>query len=301
MTATTAAYSRQDADFRSRGTRCAAWLYRPGDVADPPVVVMAHGFGGERDWRLPAFAERFAERGVAVLLFDYRRFGDSEGRPRNLITPTGHVRDWRAAVDHARGLEDVDGGRLALWGTSFSAGHTLVVAARDGGVDAVVSQVPFTDGVGTALDLVRSGGPGYLASAAGAAIRDVARMATRRPPYYVPLAGEPDEFAVLNRPGTFDGIESIAGGEWDNRCPARVVLTVLGYRPIAEVDGVDCPTLVVEATGDDVVTSADRLVDRLDDVERVQYPVGHWDVYTGETFEAVVDREAAFLERHLVG
>jgi len=29
-------------------------------VADPPVILMAHGFGAERTHRLPAFAERFA-------------------------------------------------------------------------------------------------------------------------------------------------------------------------------------------------------------------------------------------------
>lgn len=48
------------------------------DDRRPPIVIVARGFGGERDWRLPTFAEWFAQRGVAVLLFDYRRFGDSE-------------------------------------------------------------------------------------------------------------------------------------------------------------------------------------------------------------------------------
>ena len=40
-------------------------------------------------------------------------------------------------------------------------------------------------------------------------------------------------------------------------------------------------------------------MNRLDDVERVRYPVGHFDVYTGEIFETVVDREIEFLSRHL--
>lgn len=41
-------------------------------------------------------------------------------------------------------------------------------------------------------------------------------------------------------------------------------------------------------------------LDRLDDVERVRYPVGHFDMYTSEAFEEVVEREGAFLERHPV-
>lgn len=297
------AVTRQDADFTSRGTRCAARLYRPEDVRDPPIAVMAHGFGAERDWRLPAFANRFAGRGIAVLLFDYRRFGDSDGRPRNLIAPKAHVRDWRAAIDHARTLEGVDGDRLALWGTSFSGGHAVVAAARETEVDAVVAQVPFSDGIRTVLHLVREGGFTYLRSAVWAALRDLGRKVTFRSPHYVPIAGQPEEFAALNRPGALEGYESINDGDWDNRCAARILLTVLAYRPIASAGAVDCPVLVVEAEEDNIVTGAtvDRLVNRLDDVERVRYPVGHFDVYTGEPFEEVVAREAAFLERHLLG
>ena len=54
---------REDAQFLSRGIRCAAWVYRPvasGTTVPGPAIVMAHGFGCERDLRLPAYAERFA-------------------------------------------------------------------------------------------------------------------------------------------------------------------------------------------------------------------------------------------------
>lgn len=294
--------TRRDEDFTSRGTRCAGWLYRPADADDPPVVVMAHGFGCDRDWRLPAFAERFAEAGLAVLLFDYRRFGDSDGTPRHLISPGAQVRDWRAAVEHARAIEDVDGTRLGLWGDSFSGGHSITVAA-DGNVDGAVLNVPFSDGLRTALHLVRSGGWDYLSTALPAALSDLVRKATLRSPRYVPIAAEPDEFGVLNRPGTLAGYEEISDGGWDNRCAARIVLTVLGYRPITAAADVDCPTLVVEAEADQIVPggTVDRLVDRLDDVERVRYPVTHFDVFTGDPFEDVVGRNEAFLSRHLLG
>jgi fermentation-respiration switch protein FrsA (DUF1100 family) len=82
------AVRRESMDFESEGTRCAAWLYRPDESAsaatgDPPVVVMAHGFGLPRRFELPAFAER----GLAVLVFDYRSLGDSGGEPRNVGCP----------------------------------------------------------------------------------------------------------------------------------------------------------------------------------------------------------------------
>jgi len=47
--------------------------------------VLAHGFGGVREARLDAFAERFGDAGLAALVFDYRYFGASTGEPRQLI------------------------------------------------------------------------------------------------------------------------------------------------------------------------------------------------------------------------
>ena len=81
---------------------------------------MAHGFSGVRDQRLDAYAERFAAAGLACLVFDYRHFGDSGGQPRQLLDIGRQLDDWRAAIAFARSLEEVDGDRIGLWGTSFS-------------------------------------------------------------------------------------------------------------------------------------------------------------------------------------
>jgi len=295
-------YERTDSEFESDGTRCAGWLYRP-ETTDPPVVVMAHGFGGERLARLPAYAERFAERGFAVLLFDYRSFGDSDGEPRHVIDGPSHVEDYLAALDHVRSLDGVDGSRVGLWGTSFSGGHVIETAAADTDVDAVVSQVPFTDGLRNTLHLVRQGGLDYLAATAVAVARDLGRIATFRDPHYVPIAAEPDEFGVLNTPDAKAGFESLfpQREDWDNECAARILATVGFYRPVTAAPDVDCPTFVAEATEDAIIpgSSVDALVDRLDDVERVGYPIGHFEPYTGEHFETVVARQGDFLERHL--
>src|SRR5439155_8789479 len=108
-----------------------AWLYTPAGEGPYPVVVMAHGLGGQRRFRLDVHAERFAEAGLAALVFDYRHFGDSEGEPRQLVSIRGQLADWRAAIDFARGHHELDGGRLAIWGTSLAGGHVQVIAAED--------------------------------------------------------------------------------------------------------------------------------------------------------------------------
>lgn len=302
-------YEREDADFESEGTLCAAWLYRPEepamtDAEDPPVVVMAHGFAATREMRLPAFAERFAERGFAVLLFDYRSFGDSAGEPRNLVSPDRHVADWRAAVDHARSLEGVDGDRLAVWGSSFSGGHALVTAAREDAA-AYVGQVPFLDGMRTLPYLVEQNGLSFGVEATVAALDDFARKYTFREPRYVPVVGQPGELAALSTPGSEAGYREIVPDDLDedewNRCAARILLTVATYRPVEHAGRVDCPALVVEAREDQLVpgSAVDATVQRLDDVERVRIDGDHFVPYH-DRFEAVVEREAEFLERQLV-
>lgn len=50
-------FIREDADFDSKGTRCAAWLYLPQTDEKRPVIVMAHGLGGTRELRLYEYAE----------------------------------------------------------------------------------------------------------------------------------------------------------------------------------------------------------------------------------------------------
>lgn len=118
--------------------RCHSWLYLPKckslllhDLY--PVIIMAHGFGQQKvgsggtallstiqrrqpplarlhltplgphqsqDFGLQRYAELFAMQGAAVLAFDYRAFGLSEGQPRNYVSPNRHVEDWVAAIDH---------------------------------------------------------------------------------------------------------------------------------------------------------------------------------------------------------
>ena len=45
------------------------------EPAAPPLVIMAAGFGTQKDFGLDRYAEKFVQAGIAVFLFDYRNFG----------------------------------------------------------------------------------------------------------------------------------------------------------------------------------------------------------------------------------
>ncbi len=293
------AFRRLDSDFESRGVRCSGRLYLPAGISDPPVVVMGHGFAAEKTFGLTAFAERFAENGIASFAFDYRNFGASDGTPRNLVRPSRHLQDWEAAVRHVRSLKDVDGSRTALWGSSFSGGHVLVTAARLKGISAVVSQVPFVDG----LEFVRRMGFRYLLKALSAGIRDVFRMATLRGRHTVPVVGKPGDFAVLNTPDAWDGYMSLVPKEsgWKNACPAAFLLTGALYRPIRSAKKVRCPVLLMPAEEDAIISlkAVSRTASRIHDARIVPVRAGHFDVYHGDLFSFMAATQVAFLKEHL--
>src|SRR5690606_41169270 len=74
----------------------------------------------------------FAAAGYAVVVFDYRSFGESEGEPRQVLDIAMQHEDWRAALRFARSLEGIDHTRVVAWGTSFSGGQIGRASCREG-------------------------------------------------------------------------------------------------------------------------------------------------------------------------
>ena len=104
---------------------------------------MAPGFSVTSSFTVfERYARAVAEIGVAVLLFDYRGFGLSDGEPRCEVNPWNQARDYLAAVEFLRGLDRIDPDRVGLWGVSSSAAVVSAVAAVDPNIAAVVLLVP---------------------------------------------------------------------------------------------------------------------------------------------------------------
>ena len=293
--------ARTDSHFTSGGLDCAAWLYEPEGDGPHPCVVMAHGFSAVREQRLDAYAERFAAAGLAVLVFDYRHFGASQGEPRQLLSIRRQLEDWRAAVAHARNLPGVDPRRVAVWGSSFSGGHVVAVAAADPGIAAVVSQAPFTDGVSA----IAAGGAVQALKLTGAGLRDAAAMLLRRDPAYLPAVGPPGTLAVMTAEEAQPGFAAIdpPGRTWQNRVAGRVNLAVGGYRPYAKFAKLRQPVLVVVCDRDDTTPAepAVKAAEKSPNATLVRYPIGHFEIYVDPQFETTVTEQTDFLVRNLVG
>lgn len=290
---------RSDIEFKSQGTRCAAWFYRPDSPGVSPCVVMAHGFSGVREQRLDAFAERFARAGMAVLLFDYRHFGASAGEPRQLLSIRRQLEDWEAAVSAARAQPGIDSARIALFGSSFSGGHVQVLAARDSALAAAVAQVPFCDGLRSLPEF----GFGHVMRLTMAGLRDVAATLIGMQPYLIPAVGAPGTLAAMTTPDAVAGFANMnpAGSTWRNEVCARIALSVATYRPGTAAARILCPILFTIGE-QDLLTPARFAHDAARRAPRAEvkaYACGHFDVYVTPLWEKVVADQTEFLVRHL--
>ncbi|GAA1380066.1 alpha/beta hydrolase [Pseudonocardia kongjuensis] len=300
-----------ETSFTSAGTRCAAWHLTASSDAlagrrGRPCVVMAHGFGATRDSGLLPFAQRFAAAGCDVLLFDYRGFGTSDGTTDPALAhDVHHLRhraDYHAAIAHARTLPGVDRERIVLWGSSYSGGHVVPVAARDGRVAAVISQGAAMDGLGALWAVVRHAGPGGLLALTGHGLRDLAGSLLRRPPHRIGVYGPPGSVAAITAPDAEAGYSSITGPSFRNTVRARAALRIPANRPVTAAPRLRAPMLVVVAARDSIAppAAARRAAARAGaGAEVLELPCGHFDIYTGAPFERSVAAQVDFLTRTL--
>jgi pimeloyl-ACP methyl ester carboxylesterase len=290
---------REDIRIPSDGEQLAAYVYRPAAAdRDMPCVVMAHGFSGTRDDGLPAYAEAFRAAGYAVVLFDFRHFGASSGQPRQLLDITRQIADYRAVVRWARQLDGVDPDRIVLWGTSFSGGHVLEVAATDSRIAAVIAQVPFTDGISMLVGVPLKSGVGLVV----AGLRDQVAAWRGRPPRLVPAVGDPGTLAAITAPGAKPGLEALVLPEslWRNEVAARVVLRLNLWRPGLKASRLAMPLLVCVCDNDSITPAAPavKAAQRAPRGELRRYACTHFELYLDPQVKA---DQVEFLQRVVPG
>ncbi|MCP5057977.1 MAG: alpha/beta fold hydrolase [bacterium] len=281
----------------SQGTRIAAQVWRakgaqPDVTTKRPAILLAHGWGGLREHLDITYAPKFAAAGFVVLSFDYRGWGESEGRLiavdelpepdesghvtvktrviREVVDPWDQLEDLRAALAVLKSEPDVDPKRIGIWGTSYGAGHAVTLAATEG-FSAAVAQVGAQGG-GTPP-------PEYLAHAERRA-REKAR-------------GELDP----PLPQGIDGAPGLSG--------TPDVARMISYRPLEFAEQVRIPTLFIDMEDEELF---DRKQNGLEAFERIKanapaeyqlLPGKHYDVYTRRYAEAS-DLALSWFRKHLM-
>jgi len=300
--------SVETVSFSSSGAQIEAWLFLPHAPTDA-VVIMAPGLTGTKEGLLEPFAWEFVRRGAAALLFDFRHLGGSEGLPRHWIDPFRQIEDYEAAIAYAAPRF----GRVIVWGSSFSGGEVLCLAARrTHAIAAVIAHAPF---VATSPAVEPKGL--RLLRFIVLAVLDLALAklsAGRLPPVYIPAFGKPGEFAFgpseecPARDGTgLDRAEAFwrelppPRAPWRNVLCARLLPEMERFVPLDHVQEIPCPVLFVAASRDSLNPQAqlEAAAHRAPGGRLHVLESSHFGLYTAPVLAQNLAIQGAFVEEVL--
>lgn len=221
-----------EVSFLSGNTLLRGWLYKPvqTDVQKLPVIIMAPGFSGIKECSYQKFAKNFARDGLAVLLFDYPNFGESEGSPRQEVDPWVQIQAYRDAISFAASQEVLDANRIGVWGGSYSGGHVLVVSALDSRVKCMVAMTPFISG-GYYWQNMPAVSKGFLTQQFNA--DRLSRINGGKPAAIPVVSNKPNDFCAIAGANAFAFVESFKANAptYRNEVTLKSLEMQLAYEP----------------------------------------------------------------------
>ena len=129
----------EDVEVKSSTGVTLAGRFFPG--RSPATVVLTHGYGGSQDELLPT-ADALHKGGLSVFTYDLRGCGRSTGE---VTFGDKEQEDLRSVVDYLARRDDVDDQRIGALGFSMGAATTLMEAAKDPRIKAVVDDSGWSD------------------------------------------------------------------------------------------------------------------------------------------------------------
>ncbi|SPL69808.1 alpha/beta hydrolase [Acinetobacter stercoris] len=293
------AYTVEPLYLESGHDLIAADFYKPINVKKPAVIVMAHGFAALRHFRLITFAQRFAQAGYAVVLFDYRHWGGSTGLPREMVSIQSQLDDWKSMVHYLASQKNINARKIILWGTSLSGGYVLTLASELKNIHAVIAQVPFVDGAETAKAYPLQ----FLPKALKLSSQDYMGAKVGMSPKTLPVV-HPFSLCFLPTADSYEGYMSIVHPDyfWSGEVPARVFFNLIRFRPIQGVRNINIPVLLIAAKKDSLIpieSSRETATNIAPFVNYHEWNMSHFDIYHGQWLEKAISTQLEFLHQNI--
>lgn len=293
------AYTVEPLYVQSGKDLIAADIYQPKNIKKPGVVIMAHGFAALRHFKLIRYAQRFAQAGYAVIVFDYRFWGGSTGHPRELVSIKHQLEDWYTMISHVSKLNSLDQHRIVLWGTGLSGGYVLELASELKNIQAVMVQIPFVDGAESAKcypmqqlpKALKLSSQDYMASKVGFEAKTL--------PVVHPYA-----LSFFPTPDSYQGFMSIVNPDyfWSGEVPARALFHLIRFRPITSVRSINIPVLMIAAKRDQltpIAVSRQAATNIAPYVKYHEWEMEHFDIYHGFWLEKALATQLEFLNQQI--
>jgi len=291
--------NEQTVSFFSEGERISGILRLP-DEGDGPYrgIVQGPGWMGLKDANLYVrYHEALTAAGFAVLIIDFRGFGDSGGRT-DILLPATQLEDLINAVTYMSSRDDIDSDNIGTFGSGGTGGgNAIVLAASDPRIGCAVSQVPVADGEDW-LHRMRSEHE-WLTFLERLAADRLKRITTGESEMVHPR----EEIMVPTPERRATNVKK----DVDSRTPTSVQLrsaeAIIAYKPIELVDKIAPRALMIIGVENDAVTPTDHaisLYERAGEPKRLilQRHTTHYAAY-GEYGDQVVPEIVDWFDRHL--
>jgi pimeloyl-ACP methyl ester carboxylesterase len=268
-----------------------------------PAVIMAHGTTATIQMVAIEYARAFARAGLAVLLYDHRNLGGSDGEPRQEINPWVQCRGYVDALTFASARPEVDPERMALWGDSYTGGQVLLVSACDARPKVVVAQCPTIGATIPPLSPSLETLALIKATLQDGQVSGTPETTTGPLPVVSPdQLGMPSLLAPIQAFRWFVDYGGRPGSGWVNRVTRVIPPTPVPYSPYLCAPFVPARVLLMVAPQDEMLHAnyqvSQRAYELLPGVKR-WYDIadGHFGLlyYPGARFDEAVSVQAAFL------
>lgn len=108
--------------------------------AKNPAIIVGHPMGAVKEQSANLYATKMAERGFVTLSLDLTFWGESEGLPRNAVSPDLYAEDFSAAVDFLGTAQPfVDRARIGIIGICGSGSFSISAAKIDPRLKAIAT------------------------------------------------------------------------------------------------------------------------------------------------------------------
>lgn len=103
------------------------------------AIIVGHPMGAVKEQSANVYAANMAERGFITLSLDLSFWGESEGKPRNAVSPDIYAEDFSAAVDFLGTRSFVDRNRIGVIGICGSGSFVISAAKIDPRMKAIAT------------------------------------------------------------------------------------------------------------------------------------------------------------------
>jgi uncharacterized protein len=121
-----------------------------------PAIVVGHPMGAVKEQSANLYATKMAEQGFVTLSIDLSFWGESEGLPRNAVSPDIYAEGFSAAVDFLGTRPFVDRKRIGAIGICGSGSFVISAAKIDPRMKAIATVSMYDMGAASRHALKRS-------------------------------------------------------------------------------------------------------------------------------------------------